>query len=182
MKKYYKENADSKRRYRLSEKEEALLLENREKQDVRNVLVIGDLHAPFTLEGYLEFCQGIYKKYQCTDTVLIGDLTDQHYSSYHEGDPDGHSAGKELDLAKSQIAAWYKAFPVAKVCIGNHDLIPNRKAMTSGVSKSWIRTIGEVLETPNWEYAEDFIIDDVLYTHGTGRKARQRAKNDLISV
>ena len=61
-------------------------------------------------------------------------------------------------------------------------MIPNRKAMTSGLSSSWIKTIGEVLDTPNWEFSEEFIIDDVLYVHGTGRKARNRARKDLTSV
>lgn len=169
-------------RPRLSKEEQELVANFRSNKEVRNVLIIGDLHAPFILDGYLEFCKSIHDKYQCTDIVFIGDILDAHFSSYHEIDPDGHSAGEELRLAKNQIANWYKEFPKAKVCLGNHDIIPNRKAMTSGVSKTWIKPISEVLETPNWEYAEDFIINDVLYTHGTGRKARQRAKNDLISV
>ena len=33
-----------------------------------------------------------------------------------------------------------------------------------------------------WEFGEEFYIDDVKYTHGTGRKARQRAKDDFCSV
>jgi hypothetical protein len=152
------------------------------KSEVRNVLVIGDLHAPFTLEGYLEFCQSVYYKYNCNEVVFTGDIIDNHYTSYHEADPDGHSAGEELKRAIDDIQKWYRAFPVAKVCLGNHCIIPNRKAMTAGISKKWIKTVGEVVDTPNWEYSEDFIIDDVLYTHGTGRKARARAKNDLISV
>jgi hypothetical protein len=148
----------------------------------RRVLVIGDLHAPFIKYGYLEFCQSVYKKYNCNRVVFIGDILDSHFSSYHEVDPDGHSAGAELQMAKTEIQNWYKAFPKAKVCLGNHDIIPHRKAMTSGVSSTWIKTVGEVLDVPNWEFSEDFYIDDVLYTHGVGRKARLRAKNDLISV
>lgn len=148
----------------------------------KNVLVIGDLHAPFIKFGYLEFCQKIYKKYNCNYVVFIGDIIDNHYSSYHESDPDGMSAGGELLRAKKEISYWYKAFPKAKVCIGNHDLIPNRKAMTSGLSSSWIRTIDEVLDTPNWEFSEEFLIDGNLYVHGTGRKARNRAKKDLVSI
>ena len=182
MKKHYKPNADSARRYRLKSDEIAMLEKYRAENKNSNMLIVGDLHAPFTLDGYLEFCKGVYDKYNCSKVLFIGDLIDNHFSSYHESDADGHSAGEELRLAKEQIAKWYEVFPVAKCCLGNHCILPNRKAMSSGVSKSWIRPISDVLETPTWEYAEDFIIDDVLYTHGTGRKARQRAKNDLISV
>ena len=48
----------------------------------KNILVIGDLHAPFIREGYLEFCKEIYLKYQCTDVVFIGDILDSHFSSF----------------------------------------------------------------------------------------------------
>lgn len=148
----------------------------------KRVLIIGDLHAPFIRYGYLEFCQSVYNKYNCNTVVFIGDLIDNHYSSYHETDPDGHSAGVELQKAKAEIANWYRAFPKAKVCVGNHDAIPYRKAMTAGLSSTWIKTIDEVIEVPNWEFAEEFIIDGNMYCHGTGRKARNRAKSDLISV
>jgi len=148
----------------------------------RNTLVIADLHEPFTLNGYLDFCIRIYEKYKCNTVVFIGDIIDNHYSSFHETNPDGHSAGMELQLAKENIKLWYAAFPYARVCIGNHDLIPERKTFTAGNSKTWLKTISEVLNTPNWDYAENHVIDNVMYTHGTARKARQRMRQDLISI
>jgi len=149
---------------------------------VNNVLVIGDLHLPFARIGYLNFCKEIYKKYNCNKVVFIGDIIDNHYSSFHETDPDGHSAAEELRLAKLAVAKFYEAFPVAKVCCGNHDNIPIRKAFNGGVSSTWIKSISEVLNTPNWEYSDEFVIDNVLYTHGIGRKAALRMQADLISV
>ena len=146
------------------------------------ILVVGDLHTPFTREGYLEFCQEIYKKYNCNRVMFIGDLIDNHFSSFHDTDPDGHGAAEELRLAKQQIQQWYKVFPVAEICIGNHDLIPLRKAFNAGLSKQWIKPIGEILDTPNWIYEEEFYIDEVLYTHGIARKANKRMHADLISV
>lgn len=146
------------------------------------ILVVGDLHAPFTREGYLEFCQEIYRKYNCNEVIFIGDLIDFHFSSFHDIDPDGHGAAEELRLAKQQIQKWYRIFPKASVCIGNHDLIPVRKAFNAGLSKLWIKPISEVLDTPNWIYEEEFYINEVLYTHGTARKANKRMHADLISV
>lgn len=148
----------------------------------RRVLFVGDLHAPFTREEYLTFCIEMYDKWNCNEVVLAGDIIDNHYSSYHETDPDGHAAGEELGLAKEMVSKWYDAFPVAKICEGNHDSLPNRKAMTAGLSNKWIRSVKEVLDTPNWEFDESFLIDEVLYCHGVGRKARNRAKQDMISV
>lgn len=148
----------------------------------KNILIIGDLHAPFTINGYFDFCKKIRDKYMCDTIVFIGDLVDNHFSSFHDTDPDGHSAAEELKLAKEQIDVWYKEFPRAYVCIGNHDQIPNRQAFKSGVSKYWVKDISDVLETPNWQYSEEFIINDVLYTHGVGRKAYNRMLQDLISI
>ena len=145
-------------------------------------LIIGDLHAPFVRKDYLDFCQRISDKYNCNEVIFMGDIIDNHFSSFHDTDPNGHGGATELALATKEISKWYKAFPKAKVCLGNHDLIPDRKAFNAGVTDAWIRGIGEVLKVPNWQFSDSFIIDDVLYTHGTARKARQRAKNDLISV
>ena len=69
------------------------------KKGKKNVLVIGDLHAPFIRDGYMEHCIRIRDKYNCGQIVFIGDIIDNHYSSYHETDPDGHSAARELELA-----------------------------------------------------------------------------------
>lgn len=167
--------------YDSSLKERGITITKKEEK-VRNVLVIGDLHAPFTKVGYLDFCKAMYIKYKCTDVVFIGDILDCHFSSFHETDPDGMGAQEELYKAKEQIAEFYKAFPVAMVTLGNHDRLPNRKAFSSGLSSSWIRTIDEVLDVPNWDFQEEFIIDHVLYTHGENRQARTRALQEQISV
>lgn len=147
-----------------------------------NVLVIGDLHEPFCLDKYLEHCLNTYKKYDCNEVVFIGDIIDNHASSYHETDPDGHNAGKELKLAIANIKKWYKAFPKATVIIGNHDRLIMRKAYSAGVSKMWIKDYADVLGVPNWDFKESLEIDDVLYIHGEGGTARTRVKSDLQSI
>ncbi len=68
------------------------------------VLCIGDLHEPFCLDGYLEFCQEQYANYNCNQVVFIGDVVDSHFSSFHETDADGMGGGDELDLAITKIA------------------------------------------------------------------------------
>lgn len=148
----------------------------------KNVLVIGDLHLPFSLNGYLEHCIEVYKEYKCNEVVFIGDLIDNHASSYHETDPDGLNAGQELKRAIKQIKQWYNAFPKATIIIGNHDRIIMRKAYSSGLSKLWIKDYAEVLGTPNWKFVESIEIDNVLYIHGEGGTARNRVKSDLQSI
>lgn len=149
--------------------------------DENNILVIGDLHEPFCLKGYLEFCREIQEKYNCGTIIFIGDIIDNHYSSYHETDPDGFSAGEELNRAIHKISEWYKVFPKASVIIGNHDRMAHRKAYSAGVSKKWVRSYNEVLNTPNWKFVEFMEINNVNYNHGEGGTAKTKMKNELQS-
>lgn len=156
------------------------IVEEKEDKDIR-ILAIPDLHIPFTKEGYLEFCKKMYKDYNCNTVVFLGDIIDNHYSSYHETDPDGLSAKDELENAKRMVKDWYTAFPKAKICLGNHDRLIIRKAFSSGLSKAWIKSLNEVLEVKNWEFKEHFVIDNVLYTHGEARIAKTRVKQEFAS-
>ena len=151
-------------------------------KDETRVLVIGDLHEPFCLDSYLKHCKDVYSKYNCNRVVFIGDVIDNHYSSYHETNADGMGGGDELDLAIDRIARWYKAFPKADVTIGNHDRIIARKAQTSSIPKRWVRDYSEVLNTPNWNFIERVVIDDVQYMHGEGGTARTKSKADMMST
>ena len=51
---------------------------------MNNVLVIGDLHEPFSLDKYLEFCIAKYHEFDCTEVVFFGDVIKNHYSFYHK--------------------------------------------------------------------------------------------------
>lgn len=147
----------------------------------RRILVIGDIHAPFCLEGYLDFCKETYAKHNCNQVIFIGDILDNHYSSFHQTDPNGMSGGTELEYAIEDVSKWNKAFPVADVLIGNHDRMIMRKAFDSDVPKQWIKSYNEVLGT-NWNWVERIVYDGVQYVHGEGGTARTKAKNDMMST
>ena len=151
-------------------------------KDETRVLVIGDLHEPFCLDEYLAHCQEVYSKYNCNKVVFIGDVIDNHYSSYHETDAAGLGGGAELDIAIFRLERWYNAFPKADVMIGNHDRLISRKAQTGGIPKRWIRGYSEVLGTPNWNFTERTVIDDVQYIHGEAGTARTKSKGDMMST
>ena len=151
-------------------------------KEERRILVIGDIHAPFELDGYFEFCQETYAKYNCNQVIYIGDILDNHAFSYHEPDPSGLSAGNELILAKKFVKKWYNAFPIADVLIGNHDRLAARKMMTGGVPLAWIKSYNDVLGTPKWNWTERIVYDGVQYVHGEGGTARTKSKNDMMST
>lgn len=153
-------------RPRLSKKEFNII--NRYRSQDRRVLVIGDLHEPFSLDGYLDHCVKVRDSFNCNEIVFIGDIIDNHYSSYHESDPDGHSAGDELYHAIKRLSRWHEEFPVATVTYGNHDLLVMRKAFSSGLSRRWIKDFRDVLGVPTWQFVDELYLDDVNYVHGTG--------------
>ena len=117
-------------RPRISRTEWDLIKEYRynDNTTANNILVVGDLHEPFCLDEYLDFCIEKYQEFNCNEVVFIGDIIDNHYSSYHETSADGMGGAEELELAIKRIARWRKAFPVATVIIGNHDRMVMRKA------------------------------------------------------
>ena len=159
----------------------SLALEPYKNGNPDNILVIGDLHAPFTLKKYLSFCREQQENYDCGTIIFIGDVIDNHYSSYHESDPDGYGAGEELDRAIDMIADWYHTFPIATVIIGNHDRLVYRKAYSSGVSKKWIREYKDVLNTSGWDFVENIELFGININHGEGGTARNRIKTELQS-
>ena len=147
----------------------------------RRILVIGDLHCPFDLDGYFEFCKETYARFNCNQVIFIGDIIDNHYSSFHESDPDGHGGGEELDRAINSVRWWRDAFPVADVIIGNHDRIIMRKAFSGAIPSRWVKSYNEVLGT-EWNWVERIVYDNVQFVHGEGGTARTKAKNDMQST
>ena len=150
-------------------------------KDERRILIIGDIHAPFTLAEYLEFCKDTYAAYNCNQTIFIGDIIDNHYPSYHETSPNGMGGGDELELAIEQIQMWYKAFPKADVTIGNHDRMIMRKAFSSAIPKEWIKSYNEVLGV-DWNWVDRVVYDNVQYIHGEAGTARTKCRADLMST
>jgi predicted phosphodiesterase len=151
--------------------------------DQQRILVIGDLHEPFCLDGYLDFCKETYQKHNCNKVIFIGDVIDCHFSSYHESSDGAMGGGDELELSIKKLKRWYKAFPEADVTLGNHDRIIIRKAQSSNIPSKWIKEFSEVLETPKWNFVTEVYYDGVRYVHGDkSGKARMAAKRDMVST
>ncbi len=148
----------------------------------RRVLIIGDLHEPFCLKGYLKHCKKMYVKHNCNQVVFIGDIIDNHYSSYHESDSDGMGGKDELRLAAKKLRRWYRAFPDAYVTVGNHDRMIMRKAQSSSIPTEWIKEYKVVLGTPRWKFVDRVIIDGVQYVHGEGGTAHAKCRADMMST
>lgn len=144
-----------------------------------NTLIIGDTHLPAVHPGYLAFCKDLHAKYRCNAVVHIGDVLDLHSVSRHESSPEAKGPVGEFEEAFGQAQEWYKAFPKAKVCEGNHDKRLYAQAATVNIPGRFLKGYNELLETPGWDWKPDHIIDDVYYFHGTGCGGMYPAPNTM---
>ncbi len=133
----------------------------------RNTLVVADLHVPFHHKDYLPFCKRIHKAFKCTRVVFIGDIVDNNAISYHDHDPDGWSPADEMGEADKHLKDWFKTFPKAYVCRGNHDSLVDRKGKTMGLPRRCFKPFREMWKLPKgWVDDFAFRLDDVIYEHG----------------
>lgn len=132
-------------------------------------LIIGDIHEPVSRKGYLQFSQDIYDEWDCNKVIFIGDLVDWSAISFHTHNPEAPGPIDEYELALERVQKWYKAFPKATVCIGNHDARPKRLAESVNIPAKLLRDYNKQWETPNWDWVQHVIIDNIYYCHGHGK-------------
>lgn len=133
------------------------------------VLVIGDVHAPATHPGYMQFCKDLHKEWRCNEVVFIGDIIDFQAISFHAANPHCPGPVDEYHAAKREIQKWKGAFLKAKVCIGNHDERVLRLAESVNIPACFIRDYQNTWNTPEWDWRHEHIIDGAYYFHGTGQ-------------
>ena len=138
------------------------------------ILVIPDLQAPFQHPNTLDFLEEVAEAIKATRVVSIGDEVDQHALSSYNHDPDGHSAGKEYELAQRFMQKLYARFPEAVACYSNHSDRIFRKAFTAGIPRAYLRSIKEFMGAPaGWEWKPEHRIHDIIFTHGDSAKGGQ---------
>lgn len=150
------------------------------------VLCISDLQAPFEHKDYLAFLIRVQRKYRCNQVVCIGDEIDHHALGDYDHDPDGYSAGHELQKAIDHLTPYYKAFPKVLLCESNHTARIFKRAMKAGIPIKYMRDFKDVIGAPSgWQWAEKWKIDGVVYKHGCGYSgyagALNAAKDEKLS-
>lgn len=148
----------------------------------QTILVISDLHEPFSHPDALAFLKHIKKTYKPTEVVCIGDEVDYHALSFHDSDPDLDSVGTELKKARKNLAPLFKLFPKVSVIESNHGSMVMRKAIANGMSREFFRSYNEILGAPKgWRWSFDLTLKTplgpVYFCHGksgaAGRLASQ---------
>lgn len=146
------------------------------------ILVISDLHAPYTHQDTVRFLKAIKKKYRPSRVISSGDEADFHNISFHDSDPDLDSAFVELTKAIETLKPIYKLFPKVEVLESNHGSLILRKALANGLSRKFFRTPGEILEAPKgWTWHFDLVIKlpdgtECYFHHSKGANVKKNSQ------
>ncbi len=141
-------------------------------EDNRRVLLISDMHQPWTHPDAFRFLAALAKKYRPTRVICLGDEVDAHALSFHTHDPDLPSAGDELERAVAALRPLFKLFPAMDIIESNHGSLAYRKAKEHGIPRKYIRDYAEVLRAPpEWRWHPELRIrvpggNEVLLHHG----------------
>lgn len=142
--------------------------------------IVGDLHIPFVHPRYLEFIEDVFDAWSVDKIYLIGDVVDGHALGFWEHDPDGLSAGSELDEAVKLIGQWHMRLGEATVTIGNHDARHIRTAKKAGIPSRYLKSYSDIFGTPSWRWLLADECQGVLYEHGTGSSGKFAAFNRAV--
>ncbi len=134
------------------------------------VLVIPDTHHPFEHPDALAFLCAVRNAYKPDMVIHMGDEVDWHSVSRWPTNPDGLSAGAELNKARERLIPWFREFPKVKVCTSNHTVRPFKKMFESGLPAALMPTYSIMLQAPDgWQWADYWEVDGVRYIHGEGK-------------
>lgn len=135
------------------------------------ILVISDLHFPYSHPQALEFLTKLKSKYKPTNVVNIGDECDMHSINVsHLIDPDLPSPHDELEVAKSWIKRLEKLFPEMVILESNHGSMVMRRALASKMSRRFIKSYNDILEVnEKWVWKDKHVIEykgkRILFAH-----------------
>ena len=133
----------------------------------RRTLVISDTHAPYQHKDTIPFLLAARDELSLDTCIHVGDVVDNHYTSYHEPEYGAYGPEVELKKARKFCQELESYFPDMLISEGNHDLLNKRKAKTAGISEASLRSYNEnfgVGEGWKWDESHFFEIGDAQPT------------------
>ena len=121
---------------------------------MENTLFISDAHAPYHHPDTLQFLKAVKKKYKIKVFKCVGDLVDNHFSSFHPIEYGTLSAEEEHRQAKSFIQALNKIFPTMTISLGNHCVMTARQAQKAGIVMDHIKSYNDMYEIKGWKWVD----------------------------
>lgn len=137
-----------------------------------SILVVSDLHAPYGHPDTVPFLWALDQKYGPTRVIFSGDEADKQALKFHTRDPDLASCGDELEIAKIRLRPLMDLWPQVDILDSNHGSLAYRQATANGISRKYLKSYGEVLESPiGWQWHSQLFLTlphgrKILFHHG----------------
>lgn len=146
-----------------------------------NCIVISDCHAPYHHKDTLAFLETIKYAYDIKIAKNVGDVADNHSSSYHEIEYGVLSAKDEYLRAKRFIQQLSDIFPEMTVALGNHCRMSYRKAKTAAIPEDALKSYNDLYGV-NWNWVDHdyFKVDqygNCLMTHAMSKNTLGNARS-----
>jgi hypothetical protein len=148
---------------------------------MKNTIFISDTHAPYHHKDTLAFLAAVKDGYGIEDAKSVGDVVDNHFSSFHPIEYGTLSAEAEHKQAKRFVQQLHTLFPEMTISLGNHCVMSERKAKQANIPLDHIKSYNEMYEIEGWEWVDKdyFKVDkynNCLMVHSMSRNTLTNAK------
>jgi hypothetical protein len=141
----------------------------------KNWLIIPDSHLGEEHPKALEFLINVKELYNIPDSNVcqLGDFLDLwSFSRYPKGGDYPVTPRQEIEIARKKVREWARAFPLLKLCVGNHERRLWQRAIDASLPTDVIRSVREIFEYPKeWDVEECYVTNTkhpFLLIHGDG--------------
>ena len=148
---------------------------------MKNTIFISDTHAPFHHKDTFAFLEAVKDWYEIEIAKSVGDVVDNHSSSFHPIEYGCLSAKEEHTRAKKFVQQLHELFPEMTVSIGNHCAMSTRKAREADIPLEHIKSYNDMYEIEGWKWTDRdyFKVDKYnhcLMVHAMSRNTLTNAK------
>jgi len=130
-----------------------------------NTIFISDTHSPYQHRDTLPFLSAIKDCYDIQQAKHVGDVVDNHFSSFHPIEYGTMSAKDEHLKAKKFVQALHSIFPEMTVSLGNHCSMTARKAKQADIPLDHIKSYNDMYEIDNWIWTDHDYFKVDKYNH-----------------
>lgn len=159
----------------------------------KSILVIGDVHAPFTNAASLRRVEQLARQLKPKIVLQIGDAIDAFSFGKYPRTQNLMTPNKELDLAKRMIYQMWenlkKASPKSKLIqmVGNHDERIVKRLMEKAPELEFLYSIEKIFDLPRGveligAERDELIIDNILFMHGFRSKLGDHALHNGMNT
>lgn len=132
---------------------------------MKNTLFISDTHAPYHHRDTLAFLAAVKDAYDIKIAKSVGDISDNHSSSFHPIEYGTLSAKEEHTRAKKFIQELNELFPKMTISLGNHCSMTMRKAKMAEIPLDHIKSYNDMYEIKGWNWVDKDYFKVDKYNH-----------------